>query len=55
MPVTAMAKASLKLAPLPSEDVIFGRSAAMQPIRQMVAKILATDLPVLIQGENGRS
>src|ERR1700727_1006524 len=53
MPVTAMAKASLKLAPLPSEDVIFGRSAAMQPIRQMVAKILATDLPVLIQGENG--
>ena len=38
---------------LPSEDVIFGRSAAMQPIRQMVAKVLATDLPVLIQGENG--
>jgi transcriptional regulator with PAS, ATPase and Fis domain len=25
----------------------------MQPIRQMVAKILGTDLPVLIQGENG--
>ena len=25
----------------------------MQPIRQMVGKILATDLPVLIQGENG--
>ena len=53
MPVTTMAKASLKLAPLPSDDVIFGHSAAMQPIRQMVAKILATDLPVLIQGENG--
>src|SRR3984885_7279631 len=53
MPVTAMAKASLKLAPLPSEDIIFGRSAAMQPIRQMVGKILTTDLPVLIQGENG--
>jgi two-component system response regulator AtoC len=53
MPVTATAKASLKIAPLPTEDVIFGYSAAMQPIRQMVAKILATDLPVLIQGENG--
>src|SRR6201986_3588075 len=53
MPVTAMAKASLRLAPLPSEDVIFGQAPAMQPIRQMVAKILATDLPVLIQGENG--
>jgi transcriptional regulator with PAS, ATPase and Fis domain len=25
----------------------------MQPIRQMVSKILGTDLPILIQGENG--
>ena len=38
---------------LPSEEIIFGRSAAMQPIRQLVRKILGTDLPVLIQGENG--
>ena len=38
---------------LPSEDIIFGRTAAMQPIRQLVGKILGTDLPVLIQGENG--
>ena len=52
MAVTALAKAA-KPAILPSEDVIFGSSTAMQPIRQMVAKILATDLPVLIQGENG--
>jgi two-component system, NtrC family, response regulator AtoC len=49
----ASVKAVAKAFPLPSEDVIFGRSAAMQPIRQMVGKILTTDLPVLIQGENG--
>ena len=53
MAVTALAKATPRPALLPSEDVIFGRSAAMQPIRQMVNKVLATDLPVLIQGENG--
>jgi two-component system response regulator AtoC len=55
MPVSgaASAKAVPKASVLPSEEIIFGRSAAMQPIRQMVAKILGTDLPVLIQGENG--
>jgi len=53
MAVTGLAKAALKPTPLPSDEVIFGRSAPMQPIRQMVNKILATDLPVLIQGENG--
>jgi transcriptional regulator with PAS, ATPase and Fis domain len=55
MPVSgvASAKAVSKASILPCEEIIFGRSAAMQPIRQMVGKILATDLPVLIQGENG--
>jgi two-component system, NtrC family, response regulator AtoC len=38
---------------LPPEEIIFGRSPAMQPIRQMVSKILGANLPVLIQGENG--
>ena len=38
---------------LPPEDIIFGRSAAMQPIRHVVEKILATNVPVLIHGENG--
>jgi two-component system response regulator AtoC len=38
---------------LPPEEIIFGRSPAMQAIRQLVGKILGTDLPVLIQGENG--
>jgi len=38
---------------LPPEGIIFGRSAAMQPIRQLVGKIVGADLPVLLQGENG--
>jgi len=38
---------------LPPEEVIFGRSAAMKPIRQKVQKVLGTDVPILIQGENG--
>jgi two-component system response regulator AtoC len=38
---------------LPPEEIIFGRSAAMSPIRQKVQKILRTDVPILIQGENG--
>ena len=49
----ASAKAVPKASVLPSEQILFGRSAAMQPIRQLVGKILATNLPVLIQGENG--
>jgi two-component system response regulator AtoC len=55
MAVSGVASAKLvpKASMLPSEDIIFGRSAAMQPIRQMIAKVLGTDLPVLIQGENG--
>jgi two-component system, NtrC family, response regulator AtoC len=38
---------------LPPEEIIFGRSAAMQPVRQLIGKILRADLPVLIDGENG--
>jgi two-component system, NtrC family, response regulator AtoC len=45
--------ASAKVVALPPDEVIFGRSAAMQPVRQLVGKIVGTDLPVLIQGENG--
>jgi two-component system response regulator AtoC len=49
----ASAGSTSKASNLPPEDLIFGRSAAMQPIRHLVGKLLATDLPVLIQGENG--
>jgi len=42
-----------KFGGLPPEEIIFGRSAAMLPIRQRVQKILGTDVPILIQGANG--
>jgi two-component system, NtrC family, response regulator AtoC len=42
-----------KMNGLPPEEVIFGRSAAMQPVRQLIGKLLSTDLPVLLLGENG--
>jgi len=38
---------------LPPEEIIFGRSEAMISIRQKVHKVVATDVPILIQGENG--
>jgi two-component system response regulator AtoC len=38
---------------LPPDEIIFGRSRAMQSIRQLVGKIVGTNLPVLLQGENG--
>ncbi len=38
---------------LPPEEIVFGRSAAMSSIRQTVHKVSETDLPILIQGENG--
>jgi len=38
---------------LPPEEIIFGRSGAMILIRQKVQKVLGTDVPILIQGENG--
>lgn len=41
------------MAALPPDEIIFGRSPVMIPIRQRVQKILGTDVPVLIQGANG--
>lgn len=38
---------------LPPESVIFGRSQAMQAVRQRVEKIAAANVPVLIEGESG--
>src|SRR5204862_3039039 len=38
---------------LAPEEIMLGRSAAMISIRQKVQKVLATDVPILIQGENG--
>jgi two-component system, NtrC family, response regulator AtoC len=38
---------------LPQESVIFGSAPAMREIRERIDRILACDLPVLIQGESG--
>ncbi len=42
-----------KVGGLPPEEILFGRSAAMISVRQKVQKVLGTDVPILIQGENG--
>lgn len=35
------------------EEVLFGRTASMQEIRQRVLKVCATPLPLLLEGESG--
>jgi two-component system, NtrC family, response regulator AtoC len=44
---------TLHLDGLPPEEVIFGRSAAMQEFRQKIQKFAPTNVPLLIQGESG--
>jgi two-component system, NtrC family, response regulator AtoC len=38
---------------LPPEDVIFGRSSAMQLVRRLATRICATNVPVLLSGNGG--
>jgi two-component system response regulator AtoC len=38
---------------LPPLDIVFGRTAAMQSIRQKLERVAMTDVPVLLQGETG--
>jgi len=40
-------------ADLPSEAVIFGKTAAMRDLRHKIDRIIDSDLPVLIRGESG--
>jgi len=42
-----------RLNPLPPDNVLFGRSAAMLEIRQRAEKICPTNIPVLLCGEGG--
>ena len=42
--------ASLNLPPL---EIIFGKTAAMQTVRNKLERVAETDVPVLIQGESG--
>src|SRR5271163_1132804 len=46
----AESAASLNLPPL---DIIFGKTAAMQAVRNKLERVAETDVPVLIQGESG--
>ncbi len=39
--------------PLPPEEVVFGVSPAMAPVRQLVGKAAGANIPVLIRGESG--
>lgn len=38
---------------LPPLDIIFGKTAAMQAIRNKLERVAETDVPVLLQGESG--
>jgi two-component system response regulator AtoC len=44
---------SATLLGLPPLDIVFGRTAAMQAIRQKLERVAMTDVPVLLQGETG--
>lgn len=44
---------TLRVENLPPEEIIFGRSLAMQEFRQKIHKFAATNVPLLIQGESG--
>ena len=37
----------------PPDTVVFGSSEAMRPVRQKVAKVAGTNIPILVQGESG--
>src|ERR1700730_11203878 len=38
---------------IPPEQMIFGRSAVMQALRQKIDKVATASVPVLIQGDSG--
>ena len=51
--VTSVSSLTQSLGEMPPEAVIFGRSEAMQAVRERLAKIAMANVPVLIQGESG--
>jgi two-component system, NtrC family, response regulator AtoC len=42
-----------KTGELPPDEVIYGQSATMAGLRRKIARVADTDVPLLIQGENG--
>ncbi len=53
MPLNGSNSFATPLGPLPPDDVIFGRSPAMQAVRERIEKVAAANVPVLIHGESG--
>ena len=41
------------LGEIPPEAIVFGRTEAMQAVRERLARLAAANVPVLIQGESG--
>jgi len=44
---------SVALLDLPPLDIVFGKTPAMQAVRNKLERVAETDVPVLIQGESG--
>ena len=55
MPTTTSPVSSLvqSLGEIPPEAIVFGRSDAMQSLRERLDKVASANVPVLIQGESG--
>src|SRR5487761_775431 len=55
MAITATSRAGLsyRTGSLPPTNLIFGRSPAMQTVRQKIDKVALSGVPILIQGDNG--
>lgn len=45
--------ATIRNKPLPSEEVFFGTSKAMEELRMRLERVACTDVPILIRGEAG--
>src|SRR5690242_19234307 len=56
MPITATNSVSSlvqSIGEIPPESILFGRSEAMQALRERLEKLASANVPVLIQGESG--
>lgn len=51
--VNSVSPLAQSLGEIPPEMIVFGRSEAMQSVRQRLAKIASANVPVLIHGESG--
>jgi two-component system response regulator AtoC len=52
-PVNPVSSLVQSLGEVPPDTIIFGRSEAMQAVRDRLSKVAAANVPVLVQGESG--